>query len=112
MGNFRQLDVYRLACVFADSVHAAVAHWPPLDRRTTGPQVIRAADSVPANIAEGYGRWSKKDLRHCLIVARGSSFELEHWVETATRRGLNLPPAAEQTAHRISQMLSRLIGSL
>ena len=112
MGNFRELEVYRLASRVADSVYEAVRLWPDLDRRTTAVQVIRAADSVPANIAEGYGRWTRKDLRHFLIVARGSSFELQHWIETAARRGLDLPREARATAHRVSQMLNRLIKSL
>ena len=50
--------------------------------------MIRAADSVPANIAEASGRWHAQDKRRLLHTARGSLYELEHWIATATARDL------------------------
>lgn len=50
-------------------------------------QQIASADSIASNIEEGYGRGSKKDYSHFLIIARGSAQEtmgrygrLTHWV--------------------------------
>jgi len=43
-------------------------------------QIIRAATSVPANIAEGYGGASGKGYRRYLMIARGSATELDYWL--------------------------------
>jgi len=48
-------------------------------------QMQRAAISVPSNIAEGYGRLTRKEWRHYLAQARGSLFELETQLEIAIR---------------------------
>jgi len=47
-------------------------------------QLIRALSSVGANIAEGYGRHYKKNYRHFVSIARGSSFEADYWLEILT----------------------------
>ncbi len=40
-------------------------------------QIRRSSNSVSANIAEGYGRNTKKDKRHFYMMARGSAFETQ-----------------------------------
>jgi four helix bundle protein len=49
-------------------------------------QLVRAAGSIPANIAEGYGRFSQPAYRHHLSIARGSAFEAESWIDLLKRR--------------------------
>lgn len=44
-------------------------------------QLLRSSCSVGANIAEGYGRYYKKDYRHFLSIARGSCFETDYWLD-------------------------------
>jgi four helix bundle protein len=73
-----------------------------------GPQVLRAADSVGANIAEAVGRWHTPDKRRLLIIARGSLNELEHWLTTAERRGL-LEHGTANRVDRIAQALNGMI---
>ena len=50
-------------------------------------QIRRAAASVPANIAEGYGRYSKKETIRFLNIANGSLVELDTHLELARRAG-------------------------
>jgi four helix bundle protein len=107
-GNFQKLDVYRLATELADDVHQSVRRWPAFDRSTMGPQILRAADSVGANIAEAVGRWHTPDKRRLLVIARGSLNELEHWLSTAERRGL-MEEGVSSRVDRIAQTLNGMI---
>ena len=44
-------------------------------------QILRAITSIGANIAEGYGRRYKQSYRQFIAIARGSSFEVDYWLE-------------------------------
>ena len=85
---FETLEVYRLAEELADAVWKVVSKWPPLARDTVGKQLIRAADSIGANIAEGHGRGDGLDHKRFLRFARGSTNETKHWLRRAYRRSL------------------------
>jgi four helix bundle protein len=86
MKEVTELDVYRLAEELSDMVWGAFDRWPEKAQRTIGYQVIRAADSIAANIAEGYGRFSSPDRRKFYLYARGSLEETKAWLRKATRR--------------------------
>ena len=86
--SFRSLVAYELAAALCDDLAAEVDAWQSFDRWSIGIQLIRAVGSVGANIAEAAGRWTEGDKRHMLVIARGSLYETEHWVERATKRGL------------------------
>jgi four helix bundle protein len=107
---FRDLDVYRRAVGLADDVYSVIGPWSAFDRYVLGSQLVRAMDSVGANIAEALGRWSAKDQRRMLYVARGSAYEAEHWLERADIRGLALPTDAIPRAKELSRMLNGLIA--
>jgi four helix bundle protein len=89
--RFRDLGAYRQAANISDDIHAAVGTWPPFERWTVGMQMVRSADSIGANIAESSGRWHAPDKKRLLVIARGSLYETEHWIERAEARGLSLP---------------------
>ena len=101
--------MYARAARLAEGLYAEVAGWRSFDRWTVGMQLVRAADSIGANIAEAYGRYSVKDQRRLLYVARASACETEHWLDCATSRGLALPADAIGDAKHLSRMLNGLI---
>jgi four helix bundle protein len=86
--NFEKLRVYRISEHLADQIWDIVARWDYLAKDTIGKQIIRAADSIGANIAEGTGRGTVVDTRRFIRMARGSLYETQHWLRRAYRRGL------------------------
>lgn len=86
--NFEKLRVYKLAENLADGIWAVVLGWDYLARDTVGKQMIRAADSIGANIAEGTGRGTLQDNRRFIRMARGSLYETQHWLRRAYKRTL------------------------
>jgi four helix bundle protein len=87
--------VYLSAEQLADEVWKVVRKWDALARDTVGRQLVRAADSIGANIAEGSGRGSHQDYRRFLRIARGSLCETQHWLRRAFRRELLAPQQIE-----------------
>jgi four helix bundle protein len=107
-GSFRGLAAYQRARALARDMYAATAAWPWFDRRTLGIQLVKSADSIAANIAEGTGRWHEKDKRRLFVTARGSLRETEHWILCAEERGL-LPDGTSKRIDDISRPLNGLI---
>jgi four helix bundle protein len=107
--TFRSLRVYQRSRALADEIHSSVVRWPQFDRDSMGFQIVRAADSVCANIAEAGGRWTAKDKRHFLRIARGSLAEVEHWADSARERGL-IDRDMDGDIAEIARMLNGLIN--
>ncbi len=108
--DFKELRAYRLAVELSDELYGAVARWESFDRWTLGQQLVRAADSIGANIAEAAGRWHVPDRRRLLFVARGSLYETEHWLRRAERRGLleaGYGERLEEAARALSGLIRR-----
>ena len=86
--GFENLHVYQLSEELADLVWGIVVKWKYFAQDTIGKQVANAADSVGANIAEGTGRGNFADNLRFARIARGSLFELRHWLRRASKRNL------------------------
>jgi len=86
--GFENLRVYWLAEKIGDLAWEVVAKWGRLDQDTIGKQPLNSADSIGANIAEGAGRGSFADNRRFARIARGSLFEVKHWLRRAYKRKL------------------------
>ena len=94
--KLEELRVYLLAEAVADAIWDEVVTWEPFAKDTVGKQLVRAADSIGANIAEGYGRGSFLDNKRFVKIARGSLYEVRHFLRRADKRGLI---SAEQRKH-------------
>lgn len=78
--SYRDLMVWKKAMDLADAVYRLTRQMPKQEEYRIASQMIRASTSVPANIAEGHGRGTRKDYAHFVSIARGSLFELETFV--------------------------------
>ncbi len=114
--NFEKLVVYQLSERLADQIWGVVVRWDGFARETIGRQMVRAADSVGANIAEGVGRGSHVDNKRFVRTARGSLNEAQHFLRRAYRRKLlsdeqvnRLKPIVDELAPRLNAYL-RSIG--
>ena len=74
--NYRQLDVWVKSMDLAEAIYAAVKHMPKQEEYRLTAQMIGAAISIPANIAEGNLRATRKDYAHFISIAQGSAAEL------------------------------------
>ncbi len=84
--SFEDLDVYKLAESLGDIIWEIVSKWDSFTKNTIGYQIVESADSIGANIAEGFGRFSFKERKHFAIIARGSLYETSHWLRRAYKR--------------------------
>lgn len=69
-------------------IWAIVDGWNYFAKDTVGKQLVRSADSVGANISEGFGRYFYKENKRFCDYARGSLKETQTWIEKAHHRGL------------------------
>jgi four helix bundle protein len=86
--NFESLQVYKLSEELADNVWVIVDGWKLLREIPSASNLVRSADSIGANIAEGTGRSSYQDNKRFVYIARGSINETKHWLRRAYKRGL------------------------
>jgi four helix bundle protein len=85
--SHRDLRVWQVAMEIATSCYSLTKQLPKEELFGLTGQIRRAAASVPANIAEGYGRFSKRDTARFLNIANGSLVELDTHLELALRAG-------------------------
>ena len=86
MKEVYELDVYRLAEELSDMVWYDFDKWEKKVQSTVGYQIIRSADSIAANIAEGYGRYTPGDRKKFYLYSRGSFEETKCWLRKLIRR--------------------------
>jgi four helix bundle protein len=86
--NFENLEVYQLSEKLADEIWKIVSEWDIFSKDTVGKQIVRAADSIGANIAEGEGRYNFQENKRFIRIARGSLNETIHWLRRAYIRNL------------------------
>ncbi len=113
--SFRDLTVWQRAMELAREVYMISEGIPKQEQFRLTSQLLKAATSVPANIAEGHARGTRKDYAHFVTIARGSLAETETLLELATQVGLVKPEAiarAQQLAIEVGRMPNALLGKL
>jgi len=86
--KLEELRVYQLSMKLAEDVWDIVIKWDYFAKDTIGKQLIRSADSVAANLSEGFGRFFYKEERQFCYYSRGSLYETKTWLTKASNRKL------------------------
>lgn len=102
------LEVHQIAEEFSDPIWTMVQAWDSFAKETMGKQLVRAADSISANIAEGYGRYFYKESRQFYFYARGSIQETKAWLSKCKRRKIINDESADTLLHKADILLHKL----
>ncbi len=86
--KLNDIDAYKIAFNLSNFVWDLIVKLDRFNSDTVGKQFVRAVDSVSANIAEGFGRYSKKDKIKFYRISFGSMYESLDWNEKAFKRKL------------------------
>ena len=110
--SFEKLKVYDLSERLSDRIWEIASRWDRFAKDTLGAQLVKAIDSVGANIAEGVGRFNRADNRRFVLIARGSLYETRHWLRRAFLRGLIERNEAKEMARMLDDLSKTLAGYL
>ena len=83
-----ELQVYQLSMELGEKIWKIVLKWDYFAKDTVGKQMVKAVDSIAANLSEGYGRYHYKESKHFGYYSRGSLFETKTWITKAYNRGM------------------------
>ena len=83
-----ELDIYKMAMEIEELVWDVVNKWEWFVKKTVGGQLVEAADSIAANISEGYARFHFKEKRTFYYYARGSLSETKTWITKSKNRNI------------------------
>ncbi len=107
MLSFQRLDVYQRAIEFLAFV-TAIADELPKGHAERVDQLVRAAESVVRNIAEGAGRWSAADSSKHYKIARGEAMEAAASLDVMKLRRLIEEPQYERGIHLLEGVVAML----
>jgi four helix bundle protein len=99
-----------LSEAFSDIIWNLVDEWNYFQKDTIGKQIVRSADSISANIAEGYGRYYYKESKQFFFYSRGSLQETKSWLSKCKRRNIIEPSKAEELILEAEKILAKLNG--
>ncbi|MDD5290523.1 MAG: four helix bundle protein [Patescibacteria group bacterium] len=86
--KLNNISAYRISFNLSNYVWKIVIGWNYFEKDTVGKQFVRAVDSISANIAEGFGRYGKKDKIKFYRYSYGSIKESLDWNEKSRVRNL------------------------
>ena len=79
--SYKKLEIYKRSYELALRIHETTKSFPEIERYDLTSQIRRASKSIPANIAEGYGRQSKEEFKRFLKISLGSCNETQVHLE-------------------------------
>lgn len=115
INSLEDFKTYNRAMDVGEKIWDAVAKWNYFEKDTIGKQLVRAADSIAANLSEGLGRYHLKEVKNFSYYSRGSLFETKTWLTKAKNRNLIDEIIYEQLIQEldlIGKMLNKYIGTL
>ena len=111
MLSFQRLDVYQRAIEFLALVYEIVAELPR-GHAARADQLVRAAESVVRNIAEGAGRWSEADSANRYTIARGEAMESAASLDVMRLRKLVSDERYARGIHLLEGIVAMLVKML
>jgi four helix bundle protein len=112
MQDFRRLLVWQKAHPLALDVHRETQKWGRRDNSGLGSQARRAAQSIPANLAEGCGRHGDREFARFVQIAIGSSTELEYHLQFAGEAGIMSLESSRALQERVAEVRRMMVGLL
>ena len=109
--KLNDIEAFRISFHLSNYVWDVVLKWSGFSQRTVGEQFVKAVDSISANIAEGFGRYGKKDKIKFYRYSQGSLSESLNWNEKSKVRKL-LTPEEYKNIFSELQKLPKAINSL
>lgn len=106
--RIEDLEVYLLAEDFSNKIWNIVAKWDLFAKDVVGKQICRSADSIGANIAEGYGRYHYKDNKNFCYYSRGSILETKSFLRKMKNRNLLTPDGYLQLFNELENIHIKL----
>ena len=104
MYSLEKLEVYQEAIIVGEKIWKVVDKWDFFAKDTMGKQIVKSADSIAANISEGYGRYHYKESIVFYYYSRGSLTETITWLTKAKNRNL----ISEELFSELSLLLETL----
>jgi len=77
-----------MAMEMGEEIWETATKWDYFTKDTIGKQLVRASDSVAANLSEGFGRFHYKEAKNFSYYSRGSLYETKTWLTKAYNRNL------------------------
>jgi len=111
----KDLEIWRKSIDLCQYVYGVTSSIPSDEKFGLTSQIRRSAVSIPSNIAEGWGRSSRKEYINFLYIARGSYFELDTQILLAQEMNFLEKSSSEKIRENIqsvAMMLNKLISRL
>jgi len=102
--DIKDINAYNISFDLSNYIWGIIVKWDYFSKSTVGIQFARSIDSISANIAEGFGRYSKKDKIKFYRYSYGSVKESLDWIEKAKLRKLIIDEQYEHITKELNKL--------